>query len=141
MRGTKWYYLTRGSGLLSVGAGIYICFRATELRFFHIFPDGKLPVWLTNIREWLAKTNVPEWIRYSLPDGLWLLSYLLFMDLIWDEGMKPWKLFFLVMLPLGTLIAEILQMFHVIPGTGDLFDLIFYLIAIIIFINIKYLQL
>ena len=127
---------------LAIGALIYLCCRTTDLYFFNLFPDGRLPMWLVETREWIAtEVNMPEWVRYSLPDGLWLFSYLLFIDLLWGNTMRKWKLLFLTALPVGILISEALQMLHVIPGTGDWMDILFYMLALFLFINIKYLQL
>ena len=129
------------SGMLIVGSAIYLCFRTTDLYMFRIFPGGRLPSWLIGIREWIGVACIPEWVKFNLPDAVWLLSYLLFMDILWGERTGLWKLCFLIALPLGTLTAELLQMCHFVSGTGDWLDILFYIIAIIIFINYKHLQL
>lgn len=61
---------------LFLGVFIYIFFRSRHLfyyNFFHILDIDE------NIREyriliWKYRKSIPNWIIYSLPDGLWLYS-------------------------------------------------------------------
>ena len=55
--------------------------------------------------------TVPEWVVYSLPDGMWLLSYMFAMEFIWNMGLAS--------------------------GTWDILDLTSYSIAIIIYLLTK----
>ena len=128
-----------GSGICSflVGSGIYLCLRSADLQMFQLFPNGELPYWARRIRVYAESLNVPEWVRFSLPDGLWLLAYLLLIDGIWGGQYSPTSLFFLAVLPIAIMTAEFLQMIHVIPGVGDWMDMLCYLMGIILFIIIK----
>ena len=123
-----------------VGSCIYLLFRSTDLLMFQLFPNGQLPIWIQSLRNSVSCLNVPEWVRFSFPDGLWLFAYLLIVDGIWRGKHNCTSLFFLTFLPLTALLTELLQWFHVIPGIGDWMDFICYIISILIFLNIKYLH-
>lgn len=75
-----------------------------------------------------ASWNVPEWAVYSLPDGLWLFSYCLFIGCIWDFDLKG-CLFVLTILPIYAISHEIMQYLHLVSGTFDWMDLFAYLMA------------
>ena len=76
---------------------------------------------------------MPSYVKYNLPDGLWMLSFLLFMESIWaDEKLLKW--IFCVPIITFAFILEALQFLGYFSGTGDVFDLYFYAIAILLFI-------
>jgi hypothetical protein len=64
-----------------------------------------------------------SWITYTLPDALWMLSLntciLLLWDFKWHTRSKMW--YFIAFG--GGILFEILQAFHLIPGTFDILDL------------------
>lgn len=131
-----------GIGFFSflVGSGIYMCIRTTNLEMFKIFPNG-LPYWLYCLRSLFSTFDIPNFVKYSLPDGLWLFSYLMIIDGIWFGYKSPIHLLYLAVLPIVAFLSEILQMFKLFPGTGDLVDILFYFMSILIFITIKYYKL
>lgn len=124
-----------------MGSMIYFAFRTSELYMFRIFPNGDLPSWIIAIRNQLSSLHVPEWIRYCLPDGLWLLSYMLIIESIWNEETTWLHELFLWILPISAILTEFLQMELLIPGTGDWIDVIFYVMGILTFLIYKNLQL
>lgn len=72
-------------------------------------------------------------VKYNLPDGLWMLSFLLFMEGIWDaERLLKW--IFCIPIIAFAFTLEILQYLGYFPGTGDALDIFFYVIAITLFI-------
>jgi hypothetical protein len=105
------------------GGIIYIVFRSDQLLMFS---------WLGSINEIRTLNNfgntvhVLHWFKYSLPDGLWLLSYTALMLEIWNHRISKQSLFWIFSLPCIALFSEFLQLFKVIPGTFDFIDLIFY---------------
>ena len=127
--------------MLLIGSMIYFAFRSSELYMFRLFPNGDLPSWLVGIRGQLSMLNVPEWVRYSLPDGLWLLSYMIIIECIWGDDATWLHGLFLWTLPISIIIAEFLQMVHLVPGTGDWGDVVFYVLGILVFLIYKNLQL
>lgn len=126
-----------GMIMLLIGSTIYFVFRSSELYMFRMFPHGNIPTWLVNLRYQLSSLHVPEWVRYCLPDGLWLLSYMLIIESIWNEEATWLYGVFLWILPVTAIIAEFLQIGHLIPGTGDWRDVIFYVLGILTFLIYK----
>lgn len=79
------------------------------------------------------------WARYNLPDGLWLLSFLLFIEGLWHhERLIKW--IFCMSLIIFAFVSEILQFNGHLSGTGDILDIVSYVVAILlllIFIKLK----
>lgn len=130
--------ITAGTTSLLVGSFIYLCFRSTDLVMFRFFFGDKLPSWVQTARQAMESYALPEWARFSLPDGLWLLAYLLIIDGIWHGSRNLASLLFLSVLPAAILISELLQLLHWLPGSGDWMDVVFYLLAISIFLTLKH---
>ena len=85
--------------------------------------------------EWIRNhsCNLAPWVKYNLPDGLWMLSYLLFMESIWGNE-KQLKWMFCIPIIAFAYIMEILQYKGCFPGTGDILDIVFYTAAVLLFI-------
>lgn len=74
---------------------------------------------------------IPDWIKFSLPDGLWVFSYVLAMSALWNFDIKShWGI--IGVIPVIAIISEYLQYFGVIGGGFDTRDVAFYCIATII---------
>lgn len=118
--------------LFVCGGLLYILFRSTNMLMLEpLKAMGKMEV-IERIRD-LFPILLPNWCIYNLPDGLWLLSYMFLTEWIWKGEHLFIKKCFLYGLPILTIIAEIGQIVAVIPGTGDIFDIIAYFISIILF--------
>jgi len=107
-----------------VGGLIYLSFRHTTLNMFKWVELISLSSFINLVRETLypIKGYLPEWIIFSLPDGLWVYSFSSSFIIIWNDEFdfaKPWLL---VPLFLGA-FAEVFQYFRILPGTFDLIDL------------------
>ena len=76
---------------------------------------------------------MPPCIKYNFPDGLWMLSFLLFMESVWSDE-KFLKLIFCIPIIAFAFILEILQFFGYFPGTGDVLDIFAYVLAILLFL-------
>lgn len=81
--------------------------------------------------------TVPEWVVYSLPDGMWLLSYMFAMEFIWNNDGKHIRLFFVWAMPAAIIAHEFCQLMGLASGTWDILDLTSYSIAIIIYLLTK----
>lgn len=108
------------------GAIIYILFRPTYLIMFKWIDSFGLMKLINSIR--LNSEDLPDWVLYSLPDGLWMFSYCLFIGQIWNYNIKK-CLLFLSILPIYAVSNEIMQYFHLVSGTFDWMDLLAFLIA------------
>ena len=74
------------------------------------------------------KTFLQKIIIFSLPDGLWAMSYtMLIFHLRNDKTFKT--LIWSILIPVIGILSEIGQLYYLIPGTFDIIDLIMYIIA------------
>lgn len=119
-----------------VGGCIYIAFRSTTLRMFGWFDDLGLHDFILGVRSSSSSIHMPEIIRFCIPDGLWTLSYILFMDAIWSPDVKR-QLIFCCIIPLIGSLSEILQNFGFVKGTFDVVDLSCYIVPYIIYLILK----
>ena len=118
-------------GTLTIGGCIYLFFRSDTLFMFN-WVDS---ISLTNILETLRndtlpiRENLPNWFIYSLPDGLWISSYVFIMFSIWGESLSSDSIVWLLLIPIAAMLSEFGQLIHIIPGTFDALDLICYSIG------------
>ena len=67
------------------------------------------------------KDVLPAWFIYSLPQALWCFSGLCCIHAIWNR--KAGERFWIAVVFLFCLSVEVLQMFNVVSGSFDAFDL------------------
>ena len=102
--------------LFLVEGFLYLTFRSTELNMFRFYEHAG--PWVDSLREWGGTLSLPQWVRFSLPDGLWLLSYLLLVDAIWNRFDKASFMWYLCM-PAVAFGSELAQMCWGFTGTCD----------------------
>lgn len=114
-----------------MGGLIYILFRSDKLlmfRWFKIIGISQLVRFLRNI-SFIKITIVPSWIKYSLPDGLWIFSYVSLMILIWGYKISKISALWIFTLPVIAVVSELGQLLKIFPGTFDICDLAIYLFS------------
>jgi hypothetical protein len=118
----KKYFTASGISLLA-GIAIYFLFRNTNMLLFD---------WFESIR-WLNRFYFPlntkdnralAFFVYTLPDGLWLLSGLLFIRGIWHGNTNLCRTYIVIFCVIAVAF-EMLQASTIIPGTFDALDLLF----------------
>lgn len=119
-------------GTLLLGGLIYILFRADTLKMFGWYNNlgisnsiDKLRVFPNQIVDVL-----PNWFLFSLPDGLWIFSYISLMLYIWNNSITKHSIVWIFIIPLLTLAFEFGQLFNIVPGTFDIVDIVFYILGI-----------
>lgn len=116
--------------LFLVACYIYIVYRSDDMVLYswlHINPHCDLFEVLRG-----TKIALPSWMIYNLPDALWLVAYLLFIDLLWEDW--SWiKICFIVAVPLFAYCIEVLQFAGIAAGTGDVLDIFSYTFALIVY--------
>ena len=119
---------------LLLGGLIYILFRQETLQMFGWFDSLNLLGIISELRELTipVKKYLPEWFIYSLPDGLWVFSYVSGLMLVWDNHINKSNFFWIILIPFLALSSEFFQLFNLIPGTFDLIDMTFYLIGAVL---------
>jgi len=124
-------YLLHAALPMLVGGLIYVLFRTPHLLMFQWFEtlgiDG--PIAAARVHTMPLADSLPEWIRFSVPDGSWVWSATATMSLIWhDKG--GWGRWFWI--SLGAAIAigsELIQLYPPMPGVFDPVDLVAYAVA------------
>lgn len=107
---------------LLLGGFIYLFFRPHTLNMF---------VWLRiinceqffQLREYNHNLKFLDFLIFSFPNGLWVLSFLIILGLIW----KKHRIFFIIYSSFFTgisILFEFFQKFGLIPGTFDIADII-----------------
>jgi hypothetical protein len=119
---------------LCCGSLIYILFRSSSLKMFIWFERIHILDVIENIRKFTSiySNNLPNFILYSLPDGLWLFSYVSLVLYLWKNELKSENIFWVFSVPLISIISELGQIFKIIPGTFDIIDLLMYLLGTIL---------
>lgn len=125
-----------------MGQLIYVLYRPLNLYMFYPLKKAGRLYFIEELRNtglFPCKDAVPEWIVYNMPDGMWLLAYMLFAEAIWTGNNSWMNGIFVWGMPLIIIACEILQFFGVLSGTWDIWDVISYLCAASIFLTIKHL--
>lgn len=120
-----------------IGGCIYMTMRDSSLYMFSWFFSESIPQWLLSTRASICIKHIPQWVYYSLPDGLWLLSFLLLIEYIWGKGSDLLKNIFLYSMPFLAIVVEFTQWAKLTIGTGDWMDVICYIAGIFIYITLK----
>ncbi len=109
---------------LVIGSLIYIFFRPTSLRVFKWIDFVGIRNGIESLRSYFSPIDkyIPIWVRFSLPDSLWVYSFTSSMLIVWHDEIKIGKYLLLVPLFLGCLL-ELAQSVKVFPGTFDIMDL------------------
>ena len=116
---------------LLFGGLIYVLFRQDSLKMFSWFESINLSNAISELRLFTLPLSIhlPDWFLYSLPDGLWLFSYISFLLVVWSNVISKYNIHWVLLVPLIAVFSEIGQLIKVIPGTFDIIDLGFYLLG------------
>jgi len=109
-------------------------FRTSEPIFFNWISAAGLDSWFSVARQRSLSLNLhlPEWIVFSLPNGLWAFAYSLLITGIW-AGSKSWLLiFWMASIPVLVLGFELLQLTGTLPGIFCIHDIAFGIAGLII---------
>ena len=120
--------------LLSIGGSIYLLFRPKTLLMFKWVESLGLSEYIDRLRDMVSHITLNHITLYSLPDGMWLASYIIVVNTIVSKNNKHNLLFWSFLLPFIAVVFELLQISGVIPGVFDVFDLICYIIPLIIYL-------
>lgn len=132
-------YTTKAQVFLGVlvllfGCAIYLLFRSKTLYIYVWCKALGVGYFVDSLRLLVIDWEIPEFIKFSLPDGLYSAAYLLIIDTVWHGYYKWKKYLFIAVIPVVTIGSELLQYFSLVKGTFDVYDLICYLIPPIIYI-------
>ena len=128
---------------LLLGCFIYISFRKDTLIIFNWLDRINALKFISDYRLFTISysDNLPNWFLYSLPDGLWLFSYISVLLAFWDNTISKHNIHWILLVPILAIFMEFFQLFYIKTGTFDILDIIFYLLGtllpILIFTNFK----
>lgn len=125
-----------GMSMLMVGSCIYLLFRSKTLNIYHWCSALGLSDTIDDCRQITMFWNIPDFIRFSIPDGLYCAAYLVLMDIVWHDDSRWIKYLVLGIVPVVTIGSELLQYIGRVPGTFDVYDLICYAAPPIIYVLI-----
>lgn len=119
---------------LTLGTSIYIFFRSSSLKVFSWLDSIGINILESNIRKsaLAVSYNIPDWVLLSLPDGLWLFSYVCLMLYIWKNTITVQNLFWISIIPGIAIASEVAQCFGILQGTFDPMDLLLYILGFIL---------
>ncbi|WP_250595019.1 hypothetical protein [Flavobacterium amniphilum] len=128
----KWKQLFIGHFLtLIIGSLIYVAFRSRSLVMFSWFEQCNLDKGVARLRAITGKDeNIPDFIIYALPDGLWMFSYMSIILYLWDNHLKKENILWIFGLPVIATISETGQYLRLVSGTFDAIDFLMYMLGI-----------
>lgn len=119
---------------LIIGGLIYITYRVDTLIMFRWFEKIGLLNLIDTIRsnQQLQSLIIPSWVKYSLPDALWLFSLNYTLFTLWNFKINKQSAFWMISASTIGVFWEIGQLFGIVNGTFDIIDLFFLVIASLI---------
>lgn len=110
--------------LVSIGGCIYLMQRTTGILMFRIIDFLGLTDAVAGLRDSIQQ--MPEFIVFNLPGGLWSASYVLLSDAVFAGQSKMMRLAWGSLIPMIGLVSELLQAVALCPGTADWLDAVCY---------------
>lgn len=123
--------LLTGMLLLLAGGLLYVLYRPTTLLLFHAAYALGLHSTIAGWRLWASACRPPAFIVYTLPAGLWALSYVLIVAALAVPLNPARRLVAMAAMPLLGLLSELMQGAGLLPGIFDWGDLALYVAAIV----------
>jgi len=124
-------FLAISIALSSIIAGgiIYLTLRGTSLLIFDWLDFVGLSNFFQHSQNQFAaiKSICPEWVIYSLPDGLWVFSFTLFSLAYYKFNLNLGQLIFTFSIAGVGITLEFFQFINCNFGTFDIIDLSFYI--------------
>ena len=110
---------------LLIGGAIYLGFRTDDLLMFRAAERAGLDGIVAGYRSAVAplRSALPDWVVFSLPNGLWSLSLVSLFGLLWRHEQRTAAVA-MVGASVFTILPELLQAVRVVPGTYSGQDLL-----------------
>lgn len=108
-----------------IGLFIYLFFREINNPFYKWASDLGLAESIDFVRNMCSNHRMPAWFIYSLPDGLWMFSFVLLILSIWDYKLNRDGIIWLSMAIVIGFIFEFTQLYFTHLGRFDWLDILF----------------
>ena len=124
---------------LLIGYYLYLKFRSETLLMFKWAKILGLDFIVSAIRKSFEGLNSDqiEFLIFSAPYGLWVISFCCFIGAIWHKDSSLAAIILRLFVPVIAISSELLQFVGVIPGTFDTDDLLVLIVSTIIGISIS----
>ena len=126
--------LSAGILCFVIGLSIYLLFRDKVLLGFHLCEAIGIGGAVDELRASVSHISLPEFVLYSLPDGLWTVSYILIIDYVFRKQPLHIRIVWTAIIPFIGAVSELLQFVGIVPGVFDVADFLCYLVPHIIYI-------
>ena len=121
--------LTLSAMAFITGGLVYLCYRSRSLRMFEWADRISAEAMVERLRSFAAIHPCDsDFVLFSLPDGLWVLSYVYLMSTVWKFDLHGHFLM-ISLIPLIAVISECSQAGGFFPGTFDIKDLTAYILS------------
>ena len=117
---------------------IYVLYRPPTLLLFHVADGLGLMTTLDHWRLSATAFTPPEFVVYSVPAGLWAMSYVLIEGVLVQTFSAQRRWAAVAFVPLLGAVSELLQAARLLPGTFDVADLALYLLPLAVYDIINY---
>ena len=125
-RKTRHVQIAAGIACLLVACTIYLVMRSKSIALYQWCRATVGTALADSMREATRGWAVPDFVRYSLPDGLYCLSYILIADAIWSGSRQAAKYIVVAAIPAAALLHETMQLAGLARGTFDWADVACY---------------
>ncbi len=119
-------FLALSAVSLLAGGLVYVVARPRHLLLFWAADQMGMGHAVDTLRTTRMLSECPEWTIYSLPGGLWSLSYILVTSVLTQRLPKRMRVPVCGIIPLTGMMSEIFQATGWLPGTYDVVDLFCY---------------
>lgn len=123
---------------LVCGCVIYLLFRSKSLNIYQWCVLFGLSDTIDTLRQQVQNWDISEFVKFSLPDGLYCAAYILMIDAVWYKGNTLAKYIIISLVPFITISSEVLQYYGLVKGTFDMYDLICYATPPMIYLIYNY---
>lgn len=124
------------SVLMLVGGMVYLLFRPRTLLLFAVLDKLGFGETIDHWRTAVSAVSLPEFVLYSLPNGIWVISYVLVIDGVFSSSPVATRLRWASVIPVLGVGSELLQGVGVMPGTFDWADLLCYAVPYLVYLII-----
>jgi len=119
---------------LLLGIALYVLYRPEPMQWTRCVHHMGWGDRLCRLQHWAILVYDPgEFVRCSLPDGCWSASYVLLVHSLTAGASRSTRLLCASFIPLLGSLTELGQAQHLLSGYFDPFDLLCYLLPLIIY--------
>ncbi len=82
-------------------------------------------------KEYTILSNLPSWVIFNLPDGIWVSTFIYFLLYIWDFKITIESIIWILLAIIFSFFLEFCQKCKIVNGTYDDLDLFFMILGVI----------